>query len=84
MTEPLAPVIAQPKPYMRDLAPGDYFWCACGRSRAQPFCDNSHQGTGLAPIKFTVTPRSGTLWLCGCKHAKTKPYCDGTHNKLGR
>ena len=84
MTESAKPVIAQPTPYMLDLAPGDYWWCACGRSRNQPFCDRSHLGTDLVPIKFTVTPRSGTLWLCGCKHSKTKPFCDGSHNKLGR
>ena len=84
MTEPVAPVIAQRKPYMLDLAPGEYRWCACGRSRSQPFCDGSHQGTAFTPINFTVTLRSGTLWLCGCKHARTKPFCDGAHNKLGR
>jgi CDGSH-type Zn-finger protein len=78
------PVIAHRKPYLLDLAPGEYFWCACGRSLTQPFCDGSHKGTSFTPIKFTVTPRTGTLWLCGCKHSKTKPHCDGAHNKLGR
>lgn len=82
MTTPEPPRIAQRKPYMLDLAPGEYFWCACGRSTKQPFCDGSHQGTGHTPIRFTVTARSGTLWLCGCKHAKTKPFCDGSHNRL--
>lgn len=76
------PVIAQRKPYMQDLPPGDYWWCSCGRSQKQPFCDGSHANTGFTPMKFTVTPRSGTLWLCGCKHAGTKPFCDGHHNKL--
>ena len=84
MSEAELPVIAQRQPYMLDLEPGDYWWCACGLSRNQPFCDRSHHGTGMEPIAFTVTRRSGTLWLCGCKHARTKPYCDGTHNKLRR
>ena len=82
MSAPLKPESPQCKPYMRDLPPGDYFWCACGRSKNQPFCDGSHQGGPFAPIKFSVTPKTGTLWLCGCKHAKTRPHCDGTHNKL--
>lgn len=82
MSDAECPVIAHRKPYMLDLPPGEYLWCACGRSLTQPFCDGSHKGTSFAPIKFTVTPRTGTLWLCGCKHAKTKPHCDGAHNKL--
>lgn len=76
------PVIAQRAPYTADLAPGDYWWCACGQSRNQPFCDGSHKTTSFTPVKFTVTAKTGTLWLCGCKHSKTKPYCDGSHNKL--
>lgn len=84
MSDADEPVIAHPKPYLLDLAPGEYLWCACGRSLTQPFCDGSHAGTRFAPIKITVTPRTGTLWLCGCKHSKTKPHCDGAHNKLGR
>jgi CDGSH-type Zn-finger protein len=84
MSEAKKPVIAQRKPCMLDLAPGDYWWCACGRSTHQPFCDGSHKGSTFTPMKFTVTARSGTLWLCGCKHARTRPFCDGTHNKLAR
>ena len=51
MTEP---TVAQRWPYLVDLAPGDYRWCACGRSRTQPFCDDSHRGTGIEPVPFTV------------------------------
>lgn len=76
------PVIAQHMPYALDLEPGDYWWCACGRSQKQPFCDGTHKGSGFSPIKFTVPPGSRRLWLCGCKHSATKPMCDGTHNKL--
>ena len=84
MSDTEKPVIAQCKPYLMDLAPGEYLWCACGRSLTQPFCDGSHKGSSFAPIKLTVTPRTGTLWLCGCKYSKRKPHCDGAHNKLAR
>lgn len=82
MTDPSKPVIAQRKPYMMDLAPGDYWWCACGRSKKQPFCDGTHKGGPFSPVKFTVKENTGTLWLCGCKQTKTQPFCDATHNKL--
>lgn len=77
-----APRSPQFWPYLRELPPGEYLWCACGRSARQPFCDGSHQGTTLAPLKFTVTRTSGMLWLCGCKHTRHPPFCDGYHNKL--
>jgi CDGSH iron-sulfur domain-containing protein 3 len=76
------PRVAQRAPFALDLAPGEYGWCACGQSRQQPFCDGSHRGGPFAPVRFTVTARSGTLWLCGCKHSRRPPFCDGTHNKL--
>jgi CDGSH iron-sulfur domain-containing protein 3 len=78
------PVIAQKAPYMAELAPGDYFWCACGRSKNQPFCDGSHKGSEFSPVKFTIKPRPTpqTVWMCGCKRSKHKPFCDGTHNKI--
>lgn len=57
-----------------------YHWCACGRSRSQPFCDGSHVGTGIAPIAWT--PREGgRVWLCGCKRTARPPLCDGSHNR---
>lgn len=77
-------LIAQRGPYIADLPAGDYLWCACGQSKTQPFCDQSHQGSGILPVKFTVKPRAGTetVWLCGCKRTGTPPFCDGTHNTL--
>jgi len=58
-----------------------YYWCACGRSANQPFCDGSHKGTGLSPKSFTVEQaRRG--FLCLCKRTKNPPWCDGTHNSL--
>lgn len=79
MTEPL---IAQPAPYPVAVEAGKtYWWCACGRSRTQPFCDGSHKGTGLAPRQH-VAARSETLWFCGCKRSAHAPLCDGSHERL--
>ncbi len=76
------PIAAQKAPYAVTLEAGKaYFWCACGRSKTQPFCDGAHQGLGLAPIAFKAE-KSGPAWLCGCKAAAGKPFCDGTHTKL--
>ncbi len=75
-------VIAQKGPYAVDVEAGkNYFWCCCGRSAKQPFCDGSHKDTGLVPLKFQAE-QSETLYLCGCKRTQTAPRCDGTHNTL--
>ena len=58
-----------------------YWWCVCGRSAKQPFCDGSHKGFGLAPQEYTAE-ESTTVWFCGCKSTKSKPLCDGTHKTL--
>ncbi|MEQ1775190.1 MAG: CDGSH iron-sulfur domain-containing protein [Burkholderiales bacterium] len=75
------PHCAQKAPYAVDLAPGDYWWCACGLSKKQPFCDGSHKTTEFTPMKFTVT-KAEKKWLCGCKRTKNAPFCDGTHKSL--
>jgi CDGSH iron-sulfur domain-containing protein 3 len=75
------PVIAQKGPYEVELEPGAYWWCACGRSRTQPFCDGSHKNTDFQPLKFEVTKKD-KYYLCGCKHTASPPFCDGTHQKL--
>jgi len=76
------PVIADKKPAVLELEPGEtYWWCACGRSRDQPFCDGSHEGTGLTPIEVSVETRKNYA-LCKCKRTGTSPWCDGTHSKL--
>ena len=43
------PKIANTKPAVLDLEPGQYYWCSCGESQNQPFCDGSHQGTDFGP-----------------------------------
>ena len=75
-------VIAQKAPYPVDVSRGrTYYWCACGRSKDQPFCDGSHQGTGFEPVAFTAE-KTETVYLCGCKRTADQPFCDGTHKSL--
>ena len=75
-------VIAQKAPYPVEVTEGKtYYWCACGRSKNQPFCDGSHQGTGFEPVAFTAE-KTETAYLCGCKRTANQPYCDGTHKSL--
>ena len=79
---PAKPIVAQKVPYAIDLEGGKtYWWCACGRSAKQPFCDGSHKGTGLAPMQYTPAA-AAKAWLCGCKASKKAPLCDGTHKSL--
>jgi CDGSH-type Zn-finger protein len=75
------PRIAAKQPAVISLDPGTYHWCLCGRSRDQPFCDGSHQGTGIEPVEFSVNEKKEVA-LCQCKQTKTPPYCDGTHQTL--
>lgn len=58
-----------------------YWWCACGRSKTQPFCDGSHQVTALEPLEW-VAPATRKVFFCTCKQTKTAPLCDGSHNRL--
>jgi CDGSH iron-sulfur domain-containing protein 3 len=76
------PIVAQKGPYAHQVEAGKtYYWCACGRSANQPFCDGSHKAVGLAPKPFTAE-KNATAYLCGCKQSKNAPYCDGTHQSL--
>ena len=75
------PTVAQKSPYAVELAPGEYFWCQCGLSQRQPFCDGSHKPTEFKPVKMNLS-EAQKVWLCGCKQTATPPFCDGTHKKL--
>ncbi len=76
------PVIAQKSSYQVELEEGKtYYWCSCGRSKNQPFCDGSHEGTEFKPVAFTAE-KTGTVGICGSKHTANPSYCDETHRKL--
>jgi CDGSH-type Zn-finger protein len=75
------PRMAERRPALAELEPGTYWWCACGRSAKQPFCDGSHKGTGLAPMKLEVAEKR-KLALCQCKRTGNAPACDGSHRTL--
>ncbi len=76
------PLISQRVPYGVNLGGGKYFWCACGESKKQPFCDGSHKVKRIfTPVGFELTESKHVL-LCGCKHTSNQPYCDGTHKTL--
>jgi CDGSH iron-sulfur domain-containing protein 3 len=75
------PIICQKAPMVQKTEPGTYWWCACGRSQHQPFCDGLHKGTGLSPLKVEMA-QAGTVAWCACKHSKKSPFCDGSHAKL--
>lgn len=76
----IEPKIFQRKPMPVDVEKGkEYFWCACGKSKAQPFCDGSHTGSQFLPKKYKATA-SERVNFCGCKHTHGQPICDGTHN----
>ncbi|MEZ5774449.1 MAG: CDGSH iron-sulfur domain-containing protein [Hyphomicrobiaceae bacterium] len=73
------PKVAQKGPFQVELVAGKrYFWCRCGRSAKQPFCDGAHKGTGMEPLAF-VAETGGVQNLCGCKQSDDMPYCDGSH-----
>jgi CDGSH-type Zn-finger protein len=76
------PVIAQKSPIAVEVEAGkSYWWCACGKSARQPFCDGSHKGSAFAPAEFKADA-SKTVYFCGCKHSKAAPLCDGSHKAL--
>ena len=75
-------IVAQKGPYQVSVEEGKtYFWCACGRSKKQPFCDGSHEVTDLRPMPYKATA-TRDVWFCGCKHSGKQPMCDGTHSTL--
>ena len=63
------------------LMPGTYYYCRCGLSKEQPFCDHTHEGTGFEPKRFKIE-EAKEAYLCLCKHTDNAPYCDGSHSRL--
>lgn len=76
------PVIAGKVPLAVDVEAGKtYWWCSCGKSARQPFCDGSHKGTDFTPVRYDAT-QTGKVWFCACKHSAKAPLCDGSHKNL--
>jgi CDGSH-type Zn-finger protein len=74
------PEIADTKPVVTELACGEYWWCACGRSKSQPWCDGSHKGTEFTPVKVCIEEQKRYA-MCTCKRSKDAPFCDGSHKE---
>ena len=76
------PRVARKGPFPVEVTKGKtYFWCACGRSAKQPFCDGSHKDTGISPVKYTAETDK-KVFFCGCKMTAKPPLCDGAHKDL--
>jgi CDGSH-type Zn-finger protein len=77
-----APTVASRTPIPVDVEAGKtYWWCSCGKSARQPFCDGSHKGTDFTPVRYDAT-QTGKVWFCACKHSAKAPLCDGSHKNL--
>ncbi|MGC9338082.1 MAG: CDGSH iron-sulfur domain-containing protein [Bacteroidales bacterium] len=81
MKEKDKPVIAGLRSIKLETEAGLYFWCACGRSKNQPFCDGSHSGTDFQPMPVKIEEKQLVKW-CSCKHTQTPPFCDHSHRDL--
>ncbi|MDH5716832.1 MAG: CDGSH iron-sulfur domain-containing protein [Spirochaetia bacterium] len=77
----LKPKIFDKKSLKIEIAQGTHYWCQCGESKKQPFCDGSHKDTEFLPVQFEVIEKK-IHSMCLCKQTKTTPYCDGTHKTL--
>lgn len=78
----MLPACPQKMPYRIEVEAGkSYWWCACGKSSTQPFCDGSHRGSGFSPVEYQAE-EPVTISFCGCKRSGNKPQCDGTHRTV--
>ena len=75
------PEIGGRSPEVLELEPGEYWWCACGKSKGQPWCDGSHSGTEFTPVKVVIEEKRNYA-LCTCKHSEKGAMCDGSHKNL--
>ncbi len=75
------PTIAARTPVVLELEPGTYWWCRCGKSANQPFCDGAHAGSGFEPMEVEISEKKRYA-MCACKYTENSPMCDGTHARL--
>jgi CDGSH-type Zn-finger protein len=76
------PTVAGRGPIAVDVEAGKrYYWCSCGLSTTQPFCNGAHQGSRFTPLEY-LAERTGRVYFCACKHSARAPLCDGTHKTL--
>ncbi|MBI5802323.1 MAG: CDGSH iron-sulfur domain-containing protein [Verrucomicrobia bacterium] len=75
------PNICQRSPLVQKVEPGTYWWCACGLSKTQPFCDGAHKGSEFSPSKVEITEAKQVAW-CMCKHSQNGAHCDGSHKRV--
>ncbi|MEM7231486.1 MAG: CDGSH iron-sulfur domain-containing protein [Planctomycetota bacterium] len=75
------PECPQKSPVVSNMEPGEYWWCSCGRSKGQPFCDGSHAGTDFVPKRVVVEEAKTIAW-CACKRSENGEFCDGAHSRI--
>jgi CDGSH iron-sulfur domain-containing protein 3 len=75
------PTVVQKCPYVVEEEPKKIWWCSCGESKTQPYCDGAHKGSEFSPVLHEVEAKKKVAW-CGCKKTGTPPFCDGSHSKL--
>jgi len=72
---------AKSHPLVTEMGVGTYYWCKCGKTRTVPYCDGSHEGSGISPLAFEIEP-AGTYAICNCGLTKNPPFCDGSHVEI--